>query len=100
MIDQDSINELNLLHPKLRDEAIELYNAAVAATPDHVHPYIIESLRTFEESDKLYQEGRTTPGEIVTKAQAGQSYHNYGLAFDFGLKINGVPSYKVDDNWM
>lgn len=44
---------------------------------------IVSVLRTFKEQDRLYAQGRTAPGNIVTNAQAGQSYHNYGLAFDF-----------------
>lgn len=39
-------------------------------------------------------------GDIVTNSQAGQSYHNYGLAFDFCLQINGQNSWAVDKNWM
>jgi peptidoglycan L-alanyl-D-glutamate endopeptidase CwlK len=99
-MDQDSIDKLNLLHPKLRDLAISCYNQAVAATPVGVHPYVVATYRTFEESAALYAQGRTTPGQIVTNAQPGQSYHNYGLAVDFGLIINGQVSYDVDANWM
>ena len=39
--------------------------------------------RTMEEQAALYQKGRTTKGKIVTKAKPGESYHNYGLAFDW-----------------
>jgi hypothetical protein len=38
--------------------------------------------RSLEEQEILYQKGRTTPGPIVTNARPGQSWHNYGLAFD------------------
>lgn len=31
---------------------------------------------------KLYQQGRSTPGPIVTNAPSGSSYHNYGAAAD------------------
>jgi len=44
---------------------------------------IISCLRTFKEQERLFAQGRTTEGSIVTKAHAGESYHNYGLAFDF-----------------
>lgn len=99
-MDQHSIDQLNLLHPKLRDIAMKAYNEAVGATPTGVHPIITQGYRTFAESDKLYQQGRTTPGEIVSNAKAGQSFHNYGCAIDFCLVINGKESWKVDDNWM
>lgn len=38
--------------------------------------------RTIAEQDKLYAQGRTKPGKIVTKAKGGQSAHNFGLAAD------------------
>ncbi|MNX94403.1 Peptidoglycan L-alanyl-D-glutamate endopeptidase CwlK precursor [compost metagenome] len=47
---------------------------------------ILEMLRTFTRSNELYAQGRTKPGPIVTKAKAGQSYHNFGLAVDGGPK--------------
>jgi len=43
---------------------------------------VTQGLRTWEEQDALYAQGRTAPGKIVTKARGGQSYHNFGLAFD------------------
>lgn len=49
---------------------------------------VVQGLRTIEYQNKLYAQGRTTPGPVVTKAKGGQSYHNYGLAFDFALLIN------------
>lgn len=100
MTDLVSIGRLNLLHPKIRQDAIEAYNEAVRITPVGVHPFIVQTLRSFEESDALYQKGRTRPGPIVTNAKAGQSYHNYGLALDFCLQINGKLSWTVDKNWM
>lgn len=95
-----SLSQLQLLHPKIKDIATEAYWEAVKATPTLVHPYIDQTYRSFEESDKLYQQGRTTPGEIVTNAKAGQSLHNYGLALDFHLQINGKDSWVVDKDWM
>lgn len=46
---------------------------------------IISGLRTFQEQDALYAQGRTSPGDIVTNARAGHSVHNFGLAFDVGV---------------
>lgn len=100
MSDTHSLAQLQLLHPKLRDIAIQAYNEAVSETPAGVHPYIDQTYRTFAESDKLYQQGRTTPGEIISNAQAGQSYHNYGLALDFHLQVNGSDNWTVDHDWM
>ncbi|EPD92696.1 hypothetical protein HMPREF1207_00467 [Paenibacillus sp. HGH0039] len=47
---------------------------------------ITDDFRSMEEQDKLYSQGRTSEGKIVTHAKAGESYHNYGLAIDFALK--------------
>jgi peptidoglycan L-alanyl-D-glutamate endopeptidase CwlK len=95
-----SLKLLNQLHPLLRAKAIEAYNEAVAATPSHIHPLITETGRSFKRSDDLYAQGRTTKGEIVTNSKAGQSYHNYFLALDFVILVDGLKSWKVDDNWM
>jgi peptidoglycan L-alanyl-D-glutamate endopeptidase CwlK len=96
----NSIDKLNLLHPKIREAALQAYGEAVIATPTNVHPVIDQTYRSFEESDKLYQQGRTTPGEIVSNSKAGQSYHNYALALDFHLQIEGKDVWDVDHNWM
>jgi len=98
-MDTNSIKQLQSLHPKLRDVAILAYTQAVNATPVGVHPLITQGYRTFAESEALYNQGRTTPGAIVSNAKAGQSYHNYGLSLDFCLVINGKQSWNVDDNW-
>jgi peptidoglycan L-alanyl-D-glutamate endopeptidase CwlK len=79
---------------------MKAYTEAVMKTPVGVHPVIIQGLRTFEESDLLYQKGRTRPGPKVTNAKAGQSYHNYGMALDFALQVNGKIIWKVTKDWM
>lgn len=48
-----------------------------------LQPLIYCGRRTMAEQARLYAIGRSAPGKIVTKARAGQSYHNYGLAFDW-----------------
>jgi peptidoglycan LD-endopeptidase CwlK len=53
---------------------------------------ITDGFRSVEDQDQLYKKGRTTDGNIVTKAKGGESYHNYGLAIDFALK---TPSGNV-----
>ena len=98
--DKVSLARLQLLHPAIRAEAIQAYNEAVKATPVGVHPIIIQTLRTFEEQDLLYQKGRTRPGPKVTNAKAGQSEHNYGFAIDFALQINGKIVWQVTKDWM
>lgn len=43
---------------------------------------ITDTLRTMERQRELWEQGRTTPGPVVTWARPGQSPHNYGMAFD------------------
>lgn len=43
---------------------------------------IVRGLRTVEEQDELYAQGRTKSGKIVTMVQGGNSFHNFGIAFD------------------
>lgn len=56
-------------------------------------PLIYTGLRSMEEQAALYAIGRSKPGKIVTKARPGESYHNYGLAFDW-VPMKAAP--KVD----
>jgi len=43
---------------------------------------IVEGRRSPERQQELFEQGRTTPGNIVTNAKAWESWHQYGLAFD------------------
>lgn len=52
------------------------------------------TLRTWEEQDGLYAQGRTKPGKIVTNARGGESFHNYGCAFDFVPLVAGKPAWS------
>jgi hypothetical protein len=45
--------------------------------------------RSFEEQEKLYRQGRSEAGRVVTNARGGQSFHNYGRAIDFVPFNNG-----------
>ena len=99
-IDQRSLAALSTLHPKFKPSAVQAWGEAQAAMPPNVQIIVVQGLRTFAESDALYAQGRTTPGEIVTKAAAGQSYHNYGLAFDFCMITNGKDDDVVGPNWL
>lgn len=57
---------------------------------------ITQGLRTIEEQNSLYAQGRTIfTGPIVTNARGGQSYHNFSLAIDFVL-IRGGYDMKYD----
>lgn len=97
MRDKISIHRVALLHPKIRDEVKELIEKAEAGLPAFIAIRIVQGLRTFEEQDALYQQGRTKPGKKVTNAKAGSSFHQYGLAIDFCFVIDkdGNGSYET-----
>jgi len=57
-------------------------------------PY--SGLRSLEEQDKLYQQGRSKPGRIVTNAPAGSSAHNWGCATDWA---EFFPGFSGQDIW-
>lgn len=84
MRDTVSINRAFLLHPKIRAEVVALIDKAESKLPG-VAIRIVQGLRTVEEQNKLYAQGRTAPGNIVTYSKGGQSYHNFGLAIDIAL---------------
>lgn len=88
---QDKItNErINLLHPKIKEEVKNIVNECNSKLTTNVQIRIVQGLRTIDEQNALYAKGRTTPGPKVTNAKGGSSFHNYGLAVDFCLLIDG-----------
>ncbi len=50
--------------------------------------------RSIEEQNRLYQIGRTKPGNIVTNARGGYSWHNFGLGADYAFIINGKVTWN------
>jgi peptidoglycan L-alanyl-D-glutamate endopeptidase CwlK len=86
--DKPTLQRIEKLHPKLRDEALIIYNEIVAALTGNATVRFSYTLRTFAEQQAIYNQGRKTPGKIVSNAQAGQSFHNYGLAIDIVLLVD------------
>jgi peptidoglycan L-alanyl-D-glutamate endopeptidase CwlK len=81
--------DLQLLYPPFRSAA-EAMLADLAA--DGHHFIATSGHRGQAEQDKLYAQGRTSPGLIVTRARFGSSHHNFGTALDLahltGKKID------------
>jgi peptidoglycan L-alanyl-D-glutamate endopeptidase CwlK len=50
---------------------------------------VSQGLRTWAEQDALYVRGRTAPGDIRTNARGGESFHNFGMAFDIVILESG-----------
>lgn len=57
---------------------------------------ITETLRTQEEQERLYAQGRTTSGKIVTNCRGYQSPHCWGVAFDFCRNVKGKEYDNTD----
>jgi len=88
-MDTITLKRIDLLHPLLRAEAHKMYEEMWQALRGRAIPRFSHTLRTIKEQDALYQLGRTKAGKIVTNAKGGQSYHNFGLAIDLVLIIDG-----------
>lgn len=80
----DSRSEGNIatLHPRVRPFARALIEKAGG---QGIIIKVISAMRTYAEQDKLFAQGRTEPGDIVTNARGGFSNHNFGIAFDIGI---------------
>lgn len=58
--------------------------------------HLFEGYRSPLRQNKLYAQGRTEPGKIITHAKAGQSWHQYGLAADIVGKTKGKWDWSID----
>lgn len=87
----DKINEerIKQAHPSVRLELYAIIAAANARLQGRAQVRITEVKRSPDRQAELYAQGRTKPGKIVTNAPPGSSYHEYGLAADFVLLIDG-----------
>ncbi|RDW15024.1 M15 family metallopeptidase [Oceanobacillus chungangensis] len=83
------------LHPLVEEKKNILLQQAAESS---INLVITDEFRTFEEQDALFERGRTTQGNIVTNARAGETYHNYGLAIDYAL-INEAGDYIWDTTY-
>ncbi len=72
------------LHPIVEEKTNQLQQRAAEKG---IVIVITDGFRSSEDQDKLYEKGRSTEGTIVTYARGGESYHNFGLAVDFAIKI-------------
>ena len=104
-MDPITLKRIETAHPLLRDELHAIYKEICEALTGKAKCRFAYVLRTFAEQDALF-----TKRPRVTKAKAGQSYHNYGLAVDIVLLIdngktaswNTVADFDADgkSDWM
>lgn len=93
MINSRNINDLK---PKVAAMCSEFINRCKDAGIDVI---ITSTYRDAESQNALYAQGRTIPGKKVTNAKAGQSYHNWRVAFDFCPIVNGKCQWGDDALW-
>jgi peptidoglycan LD-endopeptidase CwlK len=96
-VDDRSETNIATLLPEVHPIARMLVQKAAA---NGIEIRVISGLRSYEEQDALYAQGRTAPGKIVTNARGGFSNHNFGIAFDVGVFSGGKyltesPMYKA-----
>jgi peptidoglycan L-alanyl-D-glutamate endopeptidase CwlK len=96
-VDDRSEKTIATLLPPVRPYARALVLKAAAAG---IVIKIISGLRTYDEQNALYEQGRSKPGSIVTNARGGFSNHNFGIAFDIGVfegskYLDESPKYKA-----
>lgn len=93
LIDRSVRNMGSGIHPQVKEYAVELVKRAYSKG---IYVQITSGYRSNAEQTRLYNQGRTTPGNIVTNAKAGQSIHNYGLAIDYALlSPSGVMHWDI-----
>jgi peptidoglycan LD-endopeptidase CwlK len=86
MMDAISLERLSLVHPVLAQRVKTL--AALLSFSVRV----TQGIRTVAQQDALYEQGRSTPGPIVTDAKGTESWHTLGCAVDV------VPMDLPDDH--
>ena len=90
-----SLKKLEGLHPNLQNFFMELIK---------ISPYdfsITQGIRTAEEQNKLYQQGRTVPGKIVTNCDGYKLKSNHqtksdglGHAGDIAVLVNNKITWE------
>lgn len=90
------------LHPRVQ---VMARNLVSAAADNGINIVVTSGTRTYEEQDALFRQandGKDNDGdgrvderdEMVTKARAGHSNHNFGMAFDVTIFDGTSPAYE------
>ena len=94
-MDKVSLDRIAKLHPLVREEVTTIINECNKALTNSSQVRVAQGLRTFSEQDALYNQRPK-----VTNAKGGQSIHNYGMAVDIVLIINGkTASWDTHKDW-
>jgi len=87
------INSRNIddLHPEVAARCRQFIRSCAYQGIDVI---ITSTYRDHTAQAALFAKGRSQPGNRVTNANAGQSFHNWRVAFDFAPIVHG----KIDWN--
>jgi peptidoglycan LD-endopeptidase CwlK len=88
-----SSERINELHPEAKWRFIAFINEA---EKQGIKLRVTDGGRSFAKQTEYYAQGRTKPGNKITNAKAGQSYHNYFMAGDVVEIVNGKPKWNCD----
>ncbi|MCA0980022.1 MULTISPECIES: M15 family metallopeptidase [Exiguobacterium] len=85
--------DFDRLHPQVAERGATFVRLAHSCLDLEVR--LTSGYRSAKEQNALYAQGRSEPGQVVTNAKAGQSYHNYGLAVDFVIIHDNKTDYDL-----
>jgi len=91
MINSRSLDEL------LPQVKIKVEKFIEACKDNGIDLLVTSTYRDNESQQAIYDQGRTTPGKIVTNAKPGESFHNYRCAVDVVPLLNGKPNWDGSD---
>lgn len=85
-LDPRTLKNIATLDEKARPAFVKFSRLAEATAAAMGCEYkMISAHRSWEEQQALYDQGRTKPGRKVTNARPGYSWHNFGIAGDYGV---------------
>jgi peptidoglycan L-alanyl-D-glutamate endopeptidase CwlK len=93
----DKISEARLqeVHPRLARIVRQMADILELDKPP-VTLRVTQGLRSWREQAQLYAQGRSAPGKVVTNAEPGHSWHNFGLAVDVvPFDLEGQPDWNT-----
>jgi peptidoglycan L-alanyl-D-glutamate endopeptidase CwlK len=94
-MDKSTLDRIAKLHPKVREEMKTIIDECNQVLSGRSQVRVAQGLRTFAEQDALYNQRPK-----VTNARGGQSIHNYGMAVDIVLIIDGkTASWDTHKDW-
>jgi len=90
-LSKNNQKKIGQLHPLIRNTAIFMFSSLLTKG---YNVEIVCAYRSFEDQDKQWARGRDKNGKAIigqktfTNAKGGESYHQYGLAFDIEVYDN------------